>query len=65
MLPKVKETHGKDPIHPNKLGHNLMAVTFLEQWPSIRQEAVAYKKITTEHKKTEPAGDAEASAPEE
>lgn len=41
MLPKVKETHGKDGIHPNKLGHQLMADTFMEQWPRIQKEAAS------------------------
>ena len=50
MLPKVKETHGNDPIHPNKLGHQLMADTFMEQWPRIQKEALSSKKKTTEHK---------------
>ena len=66
ILPRVKETHGKDPIHPNKLGQDLMAVSFLEQWPSIKKDAVSYRKKTTEHKNAEPssAGDVLKAAPE-
>lgn len=39
MLPKIKETHGRDPIHPNALGHAIMAETFLKQWPAIEAQA--------------------------
>ena len=35
MVPRVKETHGRDLIHPNALGHELMAEAFLKKWPSI------------------------------
>jgi lysophospholipase L1-like esterase len=35
MLAKVRETHGGDPIHPNGLGHSIMAEAFLRQWPAI------------------------------
>jgi lysophospholipase L1-like esterase len=35
MLPKIKETHGGDPIHPNGVGHAIMAEAFLKQWPAI------------------------------
>ncbi len=38
MLPKVKEAHGKDPIHPNGLGHAIMAEAFLKQWPTIQTQ---------------------------
>ena len=62
MLPSVKETHGKDPIHPNKLGHDLMAVSFLEQWPRIRKEASSSKKATNEHQKAEPTSAADVAA---
>ena len=41
MLAKVKETHGADPIHPNGLGHAIMAETFLKQWPAIQTKAKA------------------------
>ena len=41
MLAKIKETHGGDPIHPNGLGHAIMADTFLKQWPTIQSEAKA------------------------
>ncbi len=59
MLPKLKETHDGDPIHPNKLGHDLMAASFLEQWPSIRKAAVSSKKKVADRKQSEPtpAGD--------
>ncbi len=39
MLAKAKETHGRDPIHPNALGHSIMAEAFLKQWPSIQVQA--------------------------
>jgi len=39
MLAKVKETHGGDPIHPNGLGHSIMAEAFLKQWPAIEAQA--------------------------
>jgi len=39
MAPKVKETHGRDAIHPNGLGHALMAEAFLKQWPAILAQA--------------------------
>ena len=39
MLAKVKETHGGDPIHPNGLGHSIMAAAFLKQWPAIEAQA--------------------------
>ena len=41
MLAKVKESHGADPIHPNGLGHAIMAETFLKQWPAIQAKAQA------------------------
>ena len=31
--------HGRDAIHPNGLGHSLMAEAFLKQWPTIQSEA--------------------------
>lgn len=39
MLAKVKETHGGDPIHPNGLGHSIMAEAVLKQWPAIAAQA--------------------------
>jgi lysophospholipase L1-like esterase len=39
MLPKLKETHDGDPIHPNNFGHELMAQAFLKQWPAINAPA--------------------------
>lgn len=54
ILPRLKETHGEDPIHPNQRGHDLMAASFLEQWPDIKNKAGAGKRISTEHKKAEP-----------
>jgi len=39
MLPKLKETHDGDPIHPNQVGHELMAKEFLQQWPTINAKA--------------------------
>ncbi|MCE9547471.1 MAG: hypothetical protein K8T25_18520, partial [Planctomycetia bacterium] len=41
MLPKVKEAHGRDPIHPNGLGHSIMAEAFLKQWPAIQTQVAA------------------------
>jgi lysophospholipase L1-like esterase len=38
MLPKIKEAHGRDPIHPNGLGHAIMAEAFLKQWPAIQAQ---------------------------
>lgn len=39
MLPRLKETHDGDPIHPNQTGHELMAKAFLDQWPTIIKKA--------------------------
>lgn len=39
MLPRLKETHGRDPIHPNGVGHAVMAEAFLKQWPAISEKA--------------------------
>ena len=36
MLPKIKQTHGRDPIHPNGTGHAIMAEAFLKQWGTIQ-----------------------------
>jgi lysophospholipase L1-like esterase len=41
MLPKVKEAHGGDAIHPNGLGHAIMAEAFLKEWPAIQAQAAA------------------------
>lgn len=38
MLSKLKETHDRDPIHPNGLGHSIMAETFLKQWVVIQKQ---------------------------
>lgn len=38
MLRKIKETHGRDPIHPNGVGHAIMAEAFLKQWPNIEAQ---------------------------
>lgn len=38
MLPKNKEAHGRDPIHPNGIGHAIMAEAFLKQWPAIQMQ---------------------------
>ncbi|KAB2641735.1 MAG: SGNH/GDSL hydrolase family protein [Verrucomicrobia bacterium] len=35
MLARSKETHDGDPIHPNQVGHDVMAKAFLQQWPQI------------------------------
>lgn len=66
MLPRLKETHGNDPIHPNALGHDIMAGCFLEQWPGIKKEAASRKGKTKERKNAEPppAGEALKAAPE-
>ncbi len=39
MLAKLTETHGRDPIHPNGVGHAIMAEAFLKQWPAISAQA--------------------------
>ncbi len=39
MLPRVKEAHGRDPIHPNGIGHTIMAEAFLKRWPEIQARA--------------------------
>ncbi len=39
MLPKLKAAYDGDPIHPNQVGHELMAEAFLKQWPAISTEA--------------------------
>lgn len=41
MLARIKETHGGDPIHPNNVGHQIMAEAFLAAWPAIVAEAAA------------------------
>lgn len=41
MLARIKETHGGDAIHPNGVGHQIMAETFLEAWPAILAKAAA------------------------
>jgi lysophospholipase L1-like esterase len=43
MLARIKETHGGDPIHPNNVGHQIMAETFLKAWPGIVAKASAAK----------------------
>ena len=50
MLLRSKETHGRDPIHPNKIGHEIMASSFLEQWPRIKKEALPSKKDSVKNK---------------
>jgi len=44
MLARIKETHGGDAIHPNERGHQIMAETFLDNWPAIRASANAWAK---------------------
>lgn len=39
MLAKLTETHGRDPIHPNGVGHAIMAEAFLKQCPAISAQA--------------------------
>ncbi len=39
MLPQIKKTHGRDPIHPNGFGHAVMAEAFLKQWAVIQAQA--------------------------
>ena len=41
MVPKVKECHGGDAIHPNGMGHAMMADAFMKQWPVIQAQAKA------------------------
>ena len=38
MLAKGKATHGGDPIHPNELGHSVMAEAFLKAWPAVQAQ---------------------------
>lgn len=38
MVPKVKESHGRDAIHPNGYGHALMAEAFMKRWAEIQSE---------------------------
>lgn len=38
MLARAKETHGGDPIHPNGVGHTIMAEAFLQAWPEILKQ---------------------------
>ena len=39
MLPKLREAYDEDPIHPNNLGHELIAKAFLQQWPILSAKA--------------------------
>ena len=39
VLPKLVESYGSDPIHPNDIGHSIMANRFLEHWHKIKKEA--------------------------
>ena len=41
LLARIKETHGGDPIHPNGVGHGIMAETFMQQWPAIETQVKA------------------------
>jgi lysophospholipase L1-like esterase len=41
MLPHISKTHGKDPIHPNAYGHELMAKAFLQKWATIHAKSKA------------------------
>ena len=41
MLARIKETHGRDPIHPSSIGHSIMAEAFLQQWPTIEAQSKA------------------------
>lgn len=38
MLPRIKETHGGDAIHPNGTGHAIMAEAFLKKWAAIQEQ---------------------------
>ena len=38
MLARAQETHGGDPIHPNGVGHTIMAEAFLQAWPEIQKQ---------------------------
>ena len=44
LVPHNKEAHGGDPIHPNAIGHKIMADAFLAEWPAILPELLALKK---------------------
>ncbi len=41
MMARIKETHGGDPIHPNAIGHAIMAEALLAQWPAIQAAGAA------------------------
>jgi len=36
MVARKSETHGRDPIHPNRRGHLIMSEAFLKQWSIIK-----------------------------
>jgi lysophospholipase L1-like esterase len=40
MLPSLKEAYDGDFIHPNKVGHELIAQAFLQKWPVINKKSV-------------------------
>lgn len=41
MLARATETHGRDAIHPNGVGHTVMAEAFLKAWPQIQAQSPA------------------------
>lgn len=38
MMPRLEECYDKDPVHPNRSGHHIIAETFLKAWPGIAKE---------------------------
>lgn len=45
MLARIKETHGGDAIHPNGLGHSIMAEAVLKAWTDIQTKMKKLKAI--------------------
>lgn len=41
MLHRIEECYDKDPVHPNRTGHRVIAEAFLLEWPGIVGEARA------------------------
>ena len=49
MLPGLKEAYDGDPIHPNQVGHELIAQAFLQQWPTINTKSVQTTNSQSKH----------------
>lgn len=41
MRARLAECYEKDPVHPNRTGHEVIAKAFLDEWPRILSEAAA------------------------